>query len=56
MEIKATQWVAKSFNLGNSFGDEVFEAINKFQKSGYEVEIQYQQSNNVVSAFIIGRG
>jgi hypothetical protein len=56
MKIQETYWVAKSFDVTNDFTDEIAKNIKKFQGLGYEVEIQYQQSDNVVSAFIIGRG
>jgi len=52
--------IKKSGVVTNSDGDifykHVSEAINSFQIAGLDVEIQYQFSVNIFSAFIIGRG
>ena len=37
------------------FGPAVNNAIDKMQNDGLEVEVQYQQNNNLHSALIIGR-
>jgi len=38
------------------FYEHVSKSIGEFQEAGLEVEIQYQFSNNVFTALIIGRG
>lgn len=37
------------------FYNNVNKSIDQMQQSGLEVEVQYQQSDGVFSAFIIGR-
>lgn len=42
-------------DTATELNDAVLLEINKFQKAGLEVEVQYQQSDCLVSALIIGR-
>ena len=47
--------VVRSFDLADSFFIEVDKNIKNMQKVGMEVEVQYRQSESVVSALILGR-
>jgi len=47
--------VARTFENADSFYLEVNAKIWEMQKVGLEVEVQYQQSDCVVSALVLGR-
>ncbi len=51
--IKKTALVANG--NGVEFRDNVNEWIDQYQKAGLEIEVQYQMSMNIFSAFIIAR-
>ncbi len=40
---------------GNDFGPKVADIIKKTEDMGLEVEVQYQQGENVFSVLILGR-
>lgn len=54
-EIIQTAHTCCSINAGTDFYNNVNKSIGQMQQSGLEVEVQYQQSDGVFSAFIIGR-
>lgn len=48
--------VMGELNDMSKFYEHVSKNIGEFQAEGLEVEVQYQFSNNVFTAMIIGRG
>jgi hypothetical protein len=50
-----TEHIANNLTQADLFGNNVYNAIQKMQNEGLEVEVQYQQSDKFFSAFIIGR-
>ena len=54
-KIIQTAHICYAINSADVFYNKVDESINQMQETGLKVEIQYQQSDIGISAFIIGR-
>lgn len=53
--IKIIHHIMYHIKEGTEFSEELFKIIDSMQKVNLKAEVQYQQSDNVLSALIIGR-